>query len=1001
MGRLKIYRASAGSGKTHRLTEEYLKFVMSGKDTYRHVLAVTFTNKATEEMKNRILNRLHKLSESDQVARERLISILHDYSSFNISTIDKFFQMTLRAFARETGRNSSYGIELDDKMVIKEAVDRVINNLDKPGKEDLLDWLVDYSVSRVEESKGWDVRGIIEKKSENFSKEAFRMIRGDLLNRVNRPTLNSFRREIDKIVLDFERRLKDIASEAIRIMERHSLIPQDFKNGTRSPLTYFTKVLEGKRFDYTNSFASLNDSFDNWVSKKLSGSNNSLYNSICNAYDDGLRELVYNVVYPEHKWVEYRSAKLIKDEIYTLGMLLDISEEVKLYSRENNILLLSETNDLLSRIIDGSDAPFIYEKVGSRMDHFMLDEFQDTSKMQWENFRPLIENSLSQGYDNLLVGDVKQSIYRWRGSDWEILNKGVEGFFTGCDIVTSDLLDNWRSEEKIVKFNNNFFPYASRQCDILLESSDNMIGSIYEQVVQRVVQEHAGDKGHVSVKFTVSDPSVTWKEKVLEMLPCYMDKLVEAGYSFRDITFLVRSNDEGAEIVDWLIKNGYPVISSESLLINSSPAIRKIVAILRYFNNPHDSVNNTIAEFLGVIPERDAEIEQLPLYQMCETIIEKYLAGSSETDSAYLHCFLDTVLEFSTTKKPDVNSFLEWYGQFGETKSLSSPSDQDAVKVMTIHKAKGLSLEVVIIPFLELYLDQNNLFASYIWCRLDSAPFNMIPYLPVKYGSSMAGTVFAEDYLRERRMSFVDNLNLAYVAFTRAKRELLIFAPYPKHDGKAEGKISSVADLLFDYLKDRLDENGGYEEGRWCAAKVSKKNTDGKEEIPAGPAISLHLGDRLKLSLVSQELFDESNRRNYGLVMHNILSKIVVEEDLNDALDSSVTKGEIKTGDKEKILSLLQRYISSVRDRHWFDGTFRVFNEVEIIEPGNHLSRPDRVLEGDDHAYVIDFKFGLNRERSHITQVKKYIRLIKETGMENVVGYLWYPEDNEIVKIDG
>lgn len=999
MGNLKIYKASAGSGKTHRLTGEYIRLIMSSSDSFRHILAVTFTNKATAEMKSRILSELHKKSESDQVVKERLISMLHDYSSFNISTIDKFFQGTLRAFARESGMNSSYGVELDDTMVISEAVERVISTLDLPENRNLLDWFINFSFSKIDEGKNWDIRREIEKKIDNFTKESFKMVRRELLENVNRETLGGFINQMDLIISDFEARMREIAREAEKILENYSLQFQDFKGGSRTPLNYFSRINNGRIELFSLTFKELADNFDNWITKTTAREKPELFHRMENAYADGLNRLVCEVVNQEDKFIRYKSALLVKGEIYMLGLLLEISQQIQLYSREKNILLLSETNDLLNRIINGEDAPFIYEKVGNRTDHFLLDEFQDTSRMQWYNFKPLIENSLSQGNMNLLVGDVKQSIYRWRGSDWNILNSQVEDSFPAAGIEIEELNQNWRSGDEIIEFNNLFFPFASGVCDTILDEGDNLVSSIYSDSPQIPAKEKRVKKGHVSVKFFNRDTSEKWEDSVFNELPATLLNLINHGCKYRDITFLVRTNSEGTKIAEWLIEQGYPVISEESLLLSLSPAVRKMISLLKYYNNPGDSVNNALLEFLDLNPAPDRNIIQLPLYQMCETILSEYFSQNDNTESAYLISLMDNVLEFSQSGNPDLNSFIEWYEEKSSRLTLSSPPDQNAIRVMTIHKAKGLSLEAVIIPFMDLKLQESSRDSNnYLWCKPVEEPFCKIPYLPLRNVKELRNTIFAPDYQRERRTSFVDNLNLAYVAFTRAKRELHIFAPAPKEMGSKDSQ-PSVAQLLYLFLKENLDGNNGWERGEWCSMSEPGKSLQLIKETNFSDIAAVPVAERLRLRYSFGELMDENNSRNLGIIMHGIMSEVVEDKDLDKVINSYLSKGGIRESDSQEIYSTLRGYLSDVQERHWFDGSYKIYNEREIIEPSSGTSRPDRIMTGEDITIIVDYKFGTNKENSHISQMKRYLRLTESIRKAKTEGYLWYPQLNEIVEV--
>ncbi|MEN6619174.1 MAG: UvrD-helicase domain-containing protein [Rikenellaceae bacterium] len=995
MGRLNIFKASAGSGKTHNLTREYLRLIFKNENSYRHILAVTFTNKATDEMKRRVLEELFKQSDVNEIAKKRLITILHDYSSFSISTIDKFFQQTMRAFAREIGKNSSYSVELDQDMVLSEAIDQMILNLDKEESSELLDWLISYSFDSIESGKSWDIkRGINELASQIF-KEAFKIKNGEFgENFTSKKDLAEYKKVIEKVLMSFESDLMQIGKSAFKILEKNNLRPEDFKGASKSPIKYFSKIASGVIVPPTDTFEALLDTPVNWYKNTIVKTDPPLYHSIENAYDDGLNELVREVTGLNDRWREYYTAKAIDSNIYSLGILLDINKYIQEYSKENNVVLLSETTELLNKIIDGSDTPFIYEKVGSRIDHFMLDEFQDTSLMQWQNFKPLIQNSLAAGNDNLIVGDVKQSIYRWRGSDWNLLNSGIYKDFDNSAIHEVELKENWRSGENIVEFNNSFFTFAAEFCDSILGKPEISTSEVYSTVEQIVPAQRIGRKGHVHLKFIEKGEENNWHQVALREIPQRLDKLMEMGYRYNDIAFLVRKNAEGVEIVNFLIECGYPVISDEALLISTSRSVMKIVTILKYYNNPNDSINNIIAEFETIVLSREDEIEHLPLYEMCEKIICNYLGDIDISESAFVQGFLDYVLDYVKSNRSDLASFLEWWSEKCSKLSLSSPEGQDAIRVFTIHKAKGLGMKVVIIPFLKIELDHSSQNRNIIWCEPKIEPFNKIPFLPVAYGSNLLETIFSGDYLIEKQKTFIDNLNIVYVAFTRAKQELIIFA---KLHEKGDKGGPSIADILHDRYKNDLDENLELNIGEWSPAGENLEQKT--NEIELSGFRSIPIGERLTLSLNSTDFFDKSSKRNYGLIMHNIFSTVYLEKDLPDSIRSAIIKGELREDEYTVLFSGMSEMLMSVRERHWFDGSFRIYNELEIIEPGGKISRPDRVLIGEE-AIVIDFKFGTSRPKSHERQVVRYMSLIKGMGIVDVKGYLWYLEENDVVEIN-
>lgn len=451
-------------------------------------------------------------------------------------------------------------------------------------------------------------------------------------------------------------------------------------------------------------------------------------------------------------------------------------------------------------------------------------------------------------------------------------------------------------------------------------------------------------------------------------------------------------------MVNYLIDKGYPVISDEALLISSSKVVLNVTSQLKYYNNPEDSINNIIAEFENIPLVKDESIEHLPLYEMCEKIIADIPGGIKGSESALVQGFLDSVLEYVKSNRSDLASFLEWWSVKSGKLSLSSPEGQDAIRILTIHKAKGLGANAVIIPFMDLQLDHASNMKNIIWCEPKSEPFNMVPFIPLVYGKKLSETIFSADYLQERQKAYVDNLNTAYVALTRAKRELILFAKKPKESKKGgDDSAKSVADILYAFYKDTLDENMEVNFGDWTPALG--QNELQVNEIEISDLICSPVGDRLKLSLSSSDFFDDTSKRNYGVIMHDILSNVYCEEDLPGSVKASLMKGEIQESEYNSMLARLSELLATVRERHWFDSSLRVYNELEIIEPGGAISRPDRVLVGENEATVIDFKFGSKRTNAHITQVNKYMDLIKRMGTSNVRGYLWYLDENEVVEV--
>ena len=1013
MSKLKIIKASAGSGKTHTLTQEYLSLLLPQDDSapvnaYRHILAVTFTNKATDEMKSRVIEELAKLSKREDTygrrAKAVLTAILHDYTSFSVSTIDKFFQGVMRSFAREIGQFASYKVELDTTEVLNQSVDLLMNSLEKPENKALLDWLMEYSLDTIESGGKWDITAELKSMASLFFREDFK-IRKRGLDKVigDRELIKSLRGELDAIIKTYREDLAAVGADGCRIMKDNGVSAGDFKGGSRSPFHRFQSWKEGDMKDLNDSFIALQDNISAWYTAKTDPATK---NSITSAYNCGLNDAVRRAVElldPNgNRSLKYHTAKLMRGNLYLLGIFSDLYRIMDGYLKENNLVLLGETSDVLSRIIDGNDTPFIYEKTGTRYDHYMLDEFQDTSHLQWLDFKPLIADSIDQGNSNLIVGDIKQSIYRWRGADLTLLGEELQKEFPAPSSELSPLDDNWRSCPEIVGFNNDFYSNAGALLEDFDALTSDRVNEYYGDSIQHV--RHTDDgPGHVLVKFlpskqTAEDGSEKdWKALALEMIGPTVERL-SRSYELSDITFLVRKNTEGAQVAAKLLELGYDVVTEDSLKISSSAVVRRVVAILKHHISPDDKVNNLVLGALlgsGQLPEQDfSAMADSSLYGICEALVKEYGGDATSYDTPFILAFLDSVLNYMGKFGSNIGGFVEWWDSVGADRSISAPEGRNAIRVMTIHKAKGLKSEAVVIPFLQENLKPSNMLMPYIWCKPKVEPFSRIGLVPLKASSEMARTIFAKEYSDEMLMHCVDAVNTAYVAMTRAVSEMTIFAPYPDNASKP---ASSVADMLFRHLKDSLDEDMIYECG--TPRPELKQETDAQEQegIRLTDFKVVGLGDRLKLSLRGGDFYN----RRLGIVNHDILSRIESEADIEQSVGTAVSSGELDASAAAAVAGKMRSLLSSVGDRHWFDGTCRALREMSIVDAQGRTQRPDRVLVekdkplGNGRAIVIDYKFGAERPDYH-KQVCEYMKLLREMGYSDIEGYIWYCGTNTI-----
>ncbi|MDR1880310.1 MAG: UvrD-helicase domain-containing protein [Tannerellaceae bacterium] len=1072
---LTVYRASAGSGKTHRLTGEYLKWLFSQPGAYKRILAVTFTNKATDEMKGRIIKELYRLAsgyESDYMAelaalhslseeqvrtraRKTLITILHDYSAFNISTIDRFFQQTMRAFTREIGLQGGYGIEMDQELVLTEVIDRLMDDLEKPENKELLGWLLRFAEEKIENGGEWNLRREMKTLSREVFKESYKAFSDKEAEDIrDKRSLEQYKDTLYAVIRSVESEAKRLGEEGVGIMRRFGLQPSDFKGVSRSPFYLFEKWSAGEMKEPTATFAGLADTVENWYTRTTPP---AVIQIIGCAFEEGLNECVRRVVAFFGDMAGYYSAKEIVRHYYTLGILGDVSRQIAAYREEKNIMLIADTAELLHKVIDESETPFVYEKTGTRIDHYMIDEFQDTSRMQWHNFYPLIRESLAHRHYNMVVGDVKQSIYRFRNSDWKLLDEQVKSDFLPGQVEEETLKENWRSCRHIVSFNNALFTIAPALLQSLynesLEASSltegeqapflSRIMSAYEGSFQLTPPPLQGKEGHVRVEFLPDEEEADWKEASLQRLPQVLEELQDKGYALKEIAILVRTNQEGASIADALLayKEEHPpgayrydIISDDALFTGSSPAVRFFVALLRYMKNPEERTNRQMAliacaalkgdsspeewgeDFPPAVRRSLEALSRRSLYEIVEGLFRLFADLFPENEQVFIQAFFDMVSEFARKESADLSRFLKWWDETGERKTIATPEEQDAVRILTIHKSKGLGFKAVILPFGNWEIDHRATQTVILWCRPEREPFDRLSLVPVRYGQILTKTIFAKDYFHERLHASIDNLNTLYVAFTRAEEELIVFAPRPSKVDKESGeigKIGGIADLLWAGLctpeaqtrsgEELIPLSGSFDReegtfelgGAWRPAAAADKER-GTEEIPMRRLSSALPDERLRLRLHGKGFFFDSPGRKHGALMHEVLSRINTKRDIPAAVESYRLEGIIDREEERALAARLQELLALPEVAPWFESPQRVLNEVSILSGDGITRRPDRVMIEGDRVIVVDYKFGQQEEKRHLRQVGRYLSLIRRMGYARVEGYLWYVELNKI-----
>ena len=906
-----IMKASAGSGKTYQLTETYLDCLDKASDekAYRHILAVTFTNKATAEMKGRILRRLYEKAAADPAAERMLVSILHDYGAFSVSTIDRFFQQVLKAFARELGFFSAYQVQLDVKAVVREAVDRLLDGITEQDT-DLIAWLDDLVVKQLSEGQRVSLEADLYKACEQL-----RTLRQapDILSKEN---LAKKRKECIDIIEKFNKRVSELAPELVG------------DAGPRGKIKYIGKT----------------------AFKKASPEVQALF-------VDGYRQ--------------YSTAHIILPLTYTLGIAREYYSSQDALLKEKNLMCLDDSTAILKGIIDGSDAPFVYEKLGVRYRNFLLDEFQDTSDVQWDNFYPLLKESDDTGSSSLIVGDVKQSIYRWRGSDWRLLASRLPAQFPGAETKVLD--ENWRSCPVIVDFNNGFFRWAAAQI-----GQEELYGDVCQTVKSK-------DPGPGMVRLDFSDD----KDQLDSVVECINEALGQ-GARYSDIAVLVRTNAVGAEVAEALIGHDIPVITDDSLDTKSSVTVRRLVALLECLDNKDNAISAWYARSL------DMEYPKVyhSLTDLCEYFLRSLLEGYPQDAAGevlHIQSFMDNLQDWVSVNGNSLAAFLK-YWKDAEV-SISSPPQSNSVRVMTIHKSKGLEFPYVIFPFAE----KVTLYKSRVrWCAYDGMQY------PVDLTLTKKDSFFEEYVLAEQKMQAIDNMNTFYVALTRAVNQLTVIAKGPEKKikealdaGKAPD-YKNISQMLYVYARTH-----GFTYGSPYDFSAMERSGSSVEAV-SGDYPSISIGNRLPVPDDSSDFFSEEgigtkvSPRLNGVVLHDILSRIGTAEDLEEAVAAAVRDGLLPPEDAQRDHDLLYNAVGSHPE--WFGPDVKYLNEVSVIGEDGRLHRPDRVVSGPDGTVIVDYKFGAPKQK-YRQQVGEYVRLYRKMGYGNVSGYLWYVPENRVESV--
>ena len=1073
MSTLTICKASAGSGKTHKLTGEYLKLVFNPNIKFRNVLAVTFTNKATAEMRERILKAISDIAngnESDYKkelcdtfhltadelrgrAQTLLKQMLNQYSYFKISTIDSFFQLVIKSIAYELNLDSGFALELDDKSVTDNAVSRMIDDFGAESEEG--QWILQTIGDKIDKGNRWDIQS----ETSRFAVEAF-----DKLKDENREKdikqiiseLGDFKKKLRQIRDAYLTKANTIGKKAVAAMERAGLTVDNFTYKDKGTVwKYFVVCAAAQNVVetiYGNRVVAQRDDIDKMIKDK------ALQGSFIQA---GLPEMLLQLIEmaDSEEFNTALSADLALANINKLALAYRVLQLQKDICDEQNLFLLRSAMPFLAKMIGDSDAPFIYEKFGYVLNHFMIDEFQDTSMLNWNNFRPLISNKVAEGCPSLIVGDVKQAIYRWRGGDWNLLDNKIQKDFSIAPSEIENLEYNWRSCRNVVLFNNwcvkAFSDMMGGFIDEMVDSGcykpeySEIFNRTYSDAVQKVPKKNADTEGFVSVDYIdVTDKDTD--EETGVWIVNQIDKLTELGYQPGDIAILVRSKKNGCAVANCLAKaqsdnpdiaSRYRFVSSESVLLGNNQTIRLLVSAMQFLLTPevpyvqgqlvwlYHAINKdlkTAAEQIqqtvfdksaeGVWAQMPSEFvamkdsfRQLDLIQLSSRLTQVFFGLPHQikaTDRPFINEFEDRVQTFNERYGSNLQQFIDWWNDKGFQQTITMNDEQNAIQIMTIHKAKGLEFKAVLLPYPSPVTPYGT---DIIWCETDVEPYSKFSPIPVGFKQELTMSIFADSYYKEQFMRHIDNLNVLYVALTRASRDLRICVT---HKNEGEGNSNNFQDtkiwlklLNSDEAAASAAETGiVYTDDRITIGTEQPYESEFESDNVTEEVVRERPQNRAKVSIRHHSKdffagvdFDRVQNINIGKLYHHIFEYINYADDVHSAVQAVVDEGFISTDKAAETERKVSAFVAKQPD--WFSRKWEVITEQSIMLADGDIKRPDRILESDNEVVVIDYKFTSRHNTEYNQQVSVYADALRQLTGKKVSGYLWYVWPNEKVEV--
>jgi ATP-dependent exoDNAse (exonuclease V) beta subunit len=1045
-----VYKSSAGSGKTYTLVREYIALALQSPSYFRHILAITFTNKAANEMKQRIVQGLIHLADpvtyakgpvikfmlpdltvatgytADEITKRAqavLTRILHEYDDFSVRTIDSFVSRIIRTFAHDLHLPVDFEIEMDRELMLDEAVEQLIG---KAGiDDDLTRVLVDFTETKAEDEKSFHIESDIKKAAGFLFSEGNNHFIAKLHD-ISPARLIQIAHDIRKLRKVFEESVVSVAQKAVKLIRDNGIDVTSFYQGRNGIGNYFLKLASGE-ITSPNSYVKATIGENKWMAGKASVIQMSAINSVTDLLHAYYQDCSMMI---EHGLSRYTLLGMIEQNIFQVGVINAMELEIDTIRRDKKILHISEFNKRITDIILKEPVPFIYERIGEKYFNYLIDEFQDTSELQWKNLLPLIGDSLAYNRYNLVVGDGKQAIYRFRNGQVEQFmklpalpeNYEKEVFADAGQALQSNynpkvLKSNFRSLPEIINFNNDFFGFLSTQLSAGFQS-------IYTDHEQEISKGKSG--GLVSVEFLPYNSKAQFEDLNISRVFELVNELDEKGFAKADIAILTRSNREGSIIARHLMSNGISVVSAEALLLAASPEVNFVITVLQHIHNPHNlvaiagilnelirkgKVDSSLIKHFPVSATQRVSLENvlvqygisfninvlrgMPLYDLCEEIIRIFELNKAEYD-IYLQFFLDFVNKVSARQGTHLADLIDAWDEKKGKLSVVVPEGIDAIRIMTIHKAKGLEFPVVIWP---MATEKHKTTFDQLWVDLAE---DVVPGLPVallQTGNSMEEVGFSDQYQKERNSSLLDMINLIYVAFTRPAERLYVITREP-----GKGDSNNLPNLIHQFIEnnpENWNQTGGlYSRGVDLHEKSESKPVIGDNPLSGG-MISSPWQHRIRIARRAPVYWSADpakNKQAWGTLVHDTLAAVKTISDIPNAI-AAYASGNILTTEE---IHLLQQRVTSTLEHELLRGHFnehlQLKPEAGILTPDGSVYRPDRVVFYEKETVIMEFKTGIP-EPKHRIQLENYGQLLEQMGYANIQKLLVYIDETVHVEV--